>query len=670
MAKGKSKTRPQSTSLLSAPADVTSTSTSNVVSSFSPDGRLFAFLTQAIDRHRLRIYTSAEGSGVGSDASLLVDYVLPEARCECISWGMLPGSGKGHKDDETSKRRRKSKGELTSSDVNGSSSAGSSSQMVLALGLSTGAIHLFSPTQGRVIRILHDEAISASSAASSSITSVDFDSDLGLVVGCAADGKIRTWNLTESLADNANAPVDRIRPDASTPVRTLAFLSTRKLAVAHHSIQVLSGPDSKKAALASFTGHASNITHLVSIPGDTPRFVSAAEGDRIVNVWGMPPQGQKEARPIATLALDSTVRQLAAYPSSSVDAVLVVVTSTGALRLYDIPASLGEQASNGSAAGARPRKSAAGVSTLRKLSEIRLLARKDDQESFPILDASFSSVEKGTLSIARVIKGAKVSLLTTLCKDPTTGTFLPQVDVLRQAGSGNFANFDDGSQTIQGGGAQAMQKYAEPEVSSSASRKRAAQGSSVISGNGMLAEAGASTTADDQANLDANIEDLEGPTLGSRLKGLDSRRVNGTSKPSRGSDDEDEEDRDSDEDDDAELQRRAPLPQGSLSLAQTLVQALHSSDSSLLSSCLAHSDPNVIRQTVRRISGPLAVRLLENCVDRMSAGGKKSKGALAASNSRGIIEWVRATLTAHTSYLMSVSTNDFSRIGERWRDKS
>lgn len=671
MAKGKAKSRPQSTSLLSAPSDVTSTSSSSAISSFSPDGNLFAFLTQAIDRHRLRIFTSAEGAGAGTDASLLVDYVLPEARCECLCWGKLPSSSKGQKDDDTSKRRRKSKqgGDPSSSAAAAAAAAAAAeangtsvSQVVLALGLSTGAVHLFSPTQGRVVRILYDETISASSAASSAITSVDFNSDRGLIVACAADGQVRTWSLAQSSVEKATAPNDRIRPDASSPVRTLAFLSNDSLAVAHHSIKVLSGPDSNEAALASFTGHASQVTHLVSVPGASPRFVSAASGDRILNIWGMPPPGQKDARPLATLALDATVRQLSCFsPSSGVDAILVVVTATGSLRLYDIPASLGgaeQAASNGVAAsGARPRKSTAAVATLRKLSEIRLLARKDDQESFPVLDASFNSVERGILSVARVVKGAKVSILTCACRDPTTGSFMARVDVLKQGGTAaiNVGSFDDGSQTVQGGGVpQTVQKYAEADGSGASGRKRAGQGSSIVGANGMVADVDAMTMADDQAKLDASIEDLEGPTLGSRLKGLDSRKVNGISKPSRRGGDDEEEDSDDDEEDE-EMQRRAPLPQGSLSLAQTLVQALHSSDSSLLSSCLAHSDPNVIRQTVRRISGPLAVRLLESCVDRMSVGGKKSKGALAASNSRGIIEWVRATLTAHTSYLMSVS---------------
>ena len=93
---------------------------------------------------------------------------------------------------------------------------------------------------------------------------------------------------------------------------------------------------------------------------------------------------------------------------------------------------------------------------------------------------------------------------------------------------------------------------------------------------------------------------------------------------------------------------------GGASLASTLTQALHSGDHTLLTSCLVHSDPALIRATVRRLSGPLAVRLLEACVDRLNRGGVKSKGALGSGRARGIVEWIQQTLTCHTAYLLSL----------------
>jgi U3 small nucleolar RNA-associated protein 5 len=164
----------------------------------------------------------------------------------------------------------------------------------------------------------------------------------------------------------------------------------------------------------------------------------------------------------------------------------------------------------------------------------------------------------------------------------------------------------------------------------------------------------------------ANVQDLDEPALGQRLRG-----IRATNPSTRNDDEENEDDEDDDEDDDDEDEddeedaedgdkrglrraRAAPLPAGSLSLGETLTQALHSNDTAMLSSCLAHSDPTIIRLSVSRLNGPLALRLLEHCIDLMARGGRRSAGQLDSARARGIIEWVRATLTAHTSYLMSL----------------
>lgn len=117
--------------------------------------------------------------------------------------------------------------------------------------------------------------------------------------------------------------------------------------------------------------------------------------------------------------------------------------------------------------------------------------------------------------------------------------------------------------------------------------------------------------------------------------------------------------REEEDEDDGDVDGAAPdpgaeVPVGGASLASSLTQALHSGDHALLTSCLVHSDVTLIRATVRRISGPLAVRLLEACVDRLNRGGVKSKGALGSGRARGIVEWIHQSLTFHAAYLMSL----------------
>ena len=50
------------------------------LSSFSPDGALFAFLSLAVDKHRLRVYDVATGSAVA-------DHTFDAARVTALVWG-------------------------------------------------------------------------------------------------------------------------------------------------------------------------------------------------------------------------------------------------------------------------------------------------------------------------------------------------------------------------------------------------------------------------------------------------------------------------------------------------------------------------------------------------------------------------------------------------------
>lgn len=95
------------------------------------------------------------------------------------------------------------------------------------------------------------------------------------------------------------------------------------------------------------------------------------------------------------------------------------------------------------------------------------------------------------------------------------------------------------------------------------------------------------------------------------------------------------------------------------SLTRTLIQALHSSDTRLLETCLAHSDATLIRNTVRRLPPQLAVPLVTACVERLGRGARGNAlkgGGGGASSQRGtaLINWVKAVLTTHSGHLMTV----------------
>ncbi|OBZ78930.1 U3 small nucleolar RNA-associated protein 5 [Grifola frondosa] len=102
---------------------------------------------------------------------------------------------------------------------------------------------------------------------------------------------------------------------------------------------------------------------------------------------------------------------------------------------------------------------------------------------------------------------------------------------------------------------------------------------------------------------------------------------------------------------------QGPVPASSLT--RTLIQALHSSDSRLLETCLAHSNAGLIRNTVRKLPPQLAAPLILACVERLGRGARGNNmkgGGGGASSQRGtaLINWVKAVLTAHSGHLMTM----------------
>jgi len=97
------------------------------------------------------------------------------------------------------------------------------------------------------------------------------------------------------------------------------------------------------------------------------------------------------------------------------------------------------------------------------------------------------------------------------------------------------------------------------------------------------------------------------------------------------------------------------------SLAQTLTQALHSSDTSLLEACFAHTDRILIMNTVRRIPPQLALVLLDACVERLGRGRKGNAGTgqgrgagVGSQRGAGLVRWMKSVLVVHGGSLMSV----------------
>jgi U3 small nucleolar RNA-associated protein 5 len=124
--------------------------------------------------------------------------------------------------------------------------------------------------------------------------------------------------------------------------------------------------------------------------------------------------------------------------------------------------------------------------------------------------------------------------------------------------------------------------------------------------------------------------------------------------------------------------KQVPIVVPANSLTRTLIQALHSSDSRLLETCLAHSDQVLIRNTVRRLPPQLAVPLLTACVERLGRGSRAANmkgggGGASSQRGTGLLAWVKAVLAVHSGHLMTVSSTDlvhncFDRVSTQMPD--
>ncbi|KAF7437237.1 Small subunit (SSU) processome component [Pleurotus ostreatus] len=183
--------------------------------------------------------------------------------------------------------------------------------------------------------------------------------------------------------------------------------------------------------------------------------------------------------------------------------------------------------------------------------------------------------------------------------------------------------------------------------------RRYAEGTASV---GFGAEVGHDEQADNdlsqtvEGDLDVDVAEL---SLGQRLTALSG------GKPTTSSEDEDSDGGQKAPKSGRDAKAKAEPLVPANSLTRTLIQALHSSDAKLTETCLSHSDPILINNTVRRLPPQLAVSLIDACVERLGRGARganvKGRGG-GASSQRGaaLITWIRTVLIIHSGHLMTM----------------
>lgn len=407
-AKSKKSRRPN-TSAISHPV-VEDASSLTALSAFSPQTNLFAFLSLAIDKHRLRIYDTVTEKSVA-------EHVVDSARITTLVWGQIdfserPSSSGGEIAGETKKGKRKRLSNGASMEVTPKVET-----EVVVLGLSDGTISFFSPAHGRVLRTLSH----ATSAASILAIVLSDNEDSGPTVWTSgADGTIRVWNARQNNVVG-NWKIDDRIPYSSMAVRpgTSSVEDGRiDLLVANHGIRLLSASSSvsdsgnlttlKPKELASFTGHASTIK---SLHWDaSTRFLSMADSDRFVYVWELPTGTHSEGKIVLSIPLDSNVRHVSlstpSSPSSTAKQTILALSASGKIYVYPIPSELTPPASS--------EKTKHKVPTLIPRSTVNVTSKKASS-AVQVVDASFIASHEGHIKVASIVGGIRPVFNVAVC---------------------------------------------------------------------------------------------------------------------------------------------------------------------------------------------------------------------------------------------------------------
>ncbi|KAI0651447.1 NUC189-domain-containing protein [Trametes meyenii] len=610
--------RPAATSAISQPA-VEDATTSTYLSSFSPDGKLFAFLSLTIDKHALKVYDTATRRHVAA-------HVVDAARVTSLCWARLDlaeGQGKDAGAEDASRKSKRKKRNSLAAEAD-AATPGTAVPQLVVLGLSDGSLLLFSPSHGRLLRTLSDPS---SSTAVLAVTGQHSESeDPHTIWTSSSDGALRLWNARTNQIALSHFGDDRI-PYTALSVRRSDEEGLTEVLAAHHSIHLLafSSDSLKPKIVAKFTGHASPVSALQW--ADRGQFVSSATTDRFINVWEVPAAPKTEGKIVATIPLDSDVRaiSLSQFSSSlSSQQVLFTLSAAGKVSVFTLASDL---------ATSSPAKGKSAIPTLIPKSVITPSSKKSTG-ALSVLSVSYSDDVAGRVRIASVTGGVQLAFDTVEFRDQSEH-FIPDVAV-------TVATADATVGQIEG------------KEGPGAPNKRYNESASLAIGTG--AEIGQDRELDDlimrdvDGALDADLAEL---SLGQRLTA-----VQGGDPQASGSDSDSEKDETAVPN--GKTRKGAPVDAvPASSLTRTLIQALHSSDSRLLETCLAHSDPTLIRNTVRRLPPQLAVPLVTSCVERLSRGARGNNlkgGGGGASSQRGtaLINWVKAVLTAHSGHLMTM----------------
>ncbi|KAI8318891.1 NUC189-domain-containing protein [Martensiomyces pterosporus] len=525
-----------------------------------------ALVRSGVNGHKLRIidmHTGAQRSEHSSGGG---------TKIRAVAWGQLPSADQSNKST-----RAKAKHTGTS-------------QTVIALGLQSGQVQLYSPARNAVVKTLEGTH-------ESPIVDVAFGlADSGAVFSLDEAGVVVQWDVA------VGSPVKQLKTGVAEARRLLVSSDAQRVVVASHKIEMWDL--AKQSKLQAWPGHTSSITSLMWAADET-NLVSAAENDRHVQIWDASPTADSAAataRARAVLVIDSDV----VYADVSQDGSVLAVGEDGVVYMWHQVAVAHRGGETAGKKGDSKREdighTADGV--------VKIVSTADDSQAIAILLARFSRVS-GDEGNVLIIRGSALKpVFETLSLADEDGQFERELVLSREPQDNLLVGA--GRTNAEKQLAAQQQQYSEAGASITNPSLEAARQS--------------------QKAVDSAVDAQGVPSLAERIKqlsaGPDATPADSTSGHQ------------------AVAGAGAGKNLQAGTLIRVLVQSLHTDDQEMLDTVLNNSARTaVVRDTVMGLPTAYVLPFLQQLFARF-----QSTPARAAE----LLPWIRNTFAIHSAYLTSI----------------
>lgn len=246
-----------------------------VLSQYDPSGQFLAYVTVALDKHRVSVELTNAGKANGLVNENFLYLEDSQSRVTCLQWVHL---------------------------------ASSDAQLV-ALGLNSGEVWLYAPSANQVVYKLSTGALHAIR---------DFQCKGQTAWCCDQSDTVYQFNMTEFTV------AAKFKVEGCENLQKLCVVDEQHILLASHSISLVDVQS--KLVVQTFPGHISAVSNLIML--NSSAFLTSATNDRFLNIYDLATGGTK-----SVLVAQSDVLQLSHYNDSTV----AVTTEDGTIEVFPDP---------------------------------------------------------------------------------------------------------------------------------------------------------------------------------------------------------------------------------------------------------------------------------------------------------------------------------------------